>query len=74
MSGADKAQEREAVREQIMAAYRDAYREAYGRSVQIDYWRGWYSVFSGVTQNKYRERDILNMTTALLARIEGGAA
>jgi len=63
----------DAQREQIMAAYRDAYFVAYGRTVQIDYWRGWYSVFSGVTQNNYRERDILNMTTRLLERT-GGAA
>ena len=64
------AMEREAAREQIMAAYRDAYEAATGRKVQIDYWRGWYSVFTGGSQAKYREREIIQMTTALLGRIE----
>lgn len=53
----------------IMAAYRDAYQRANGTTVQIDYCRGWFSIFSGgMYRSKHRRREIEAFTEALLYR------
>jgi len=55
--------------EQIMTAYREAYQSANGKSVQIDYFRGWYAVYTGGGfQSRHRAREIADLTTRLRYR------
>jgi len=55
--------------EKVMKEYKEAYFAANNRHVQIDYFRGWYSVLVIASQAKYREHEIVNMTNSLRSRI-----
>lgn len=54
--------------EEIISDYRDAYRKANGRDIQVDYFRGWYALYSGGSQTKVRARDLVSYTKELRLR------
>ncbi|MBH9537551.1 hypothetical protein [Novosphingopyxis sp. YJ-S2-01] len=53
----------------IIADYEVAYKAANGRSIQVDYWRGWYSIATPSVQIKCREREIIKRTETLRAHL-----
>ena len=52
----------------IIERYTKAYKAAYGRAPQVDYWRGWYSIFTGGVQWKARAGELVAAAERLEAR------
>lgn len=60
--------------DQIIKEYQDAYFAANGRTIQVDYYRGWYAIYSGSGfQTKRRARDLIAYTKTLNYRARTGS-